>query len=138
MATRKLYNSVLHLDYETRSRIDLFDCGAFIYAADRSTQIICLGWAFDDEDPQIWIPDMKFPKRVLEHINGGYYRSLYAHNAQFERLITRHVLPQHIEFTQPPLEAWNCTAAQARERNLPAALADLGTCLLSMRESKPV
>ena len=126
---------ILHLDYETRSRIDLFDCGAFIYAADHSTEIICLGWAFDDDDPQIWIPDMEFPERVLEFISSGARRSLHAHNAQFERRITRHVLPLYIKFTQPPLEAWNCTAAQARARNLPPALQDLGACLTSMRET---
>ena len=126
---------ILHLDYETRSRIDLFDCGAFIYAADHSTEIICLGWAYDDDDPQIWIPDMEFPERVLEFISSGARRSLHAHNAQFERLITRHVLPRYKKFTQPPLEAWNCTAAQARARNLPPALQDLGACLTSMRET---
>lgn len=125
----------LHLDYETRSRIDLFDRGLYIYAADKSTEIICLAWAFSQEDPEIWIPGTPFPQRVLDHINLGHPRSLHAHNASFERLITKHVLPKHIEFTQPPIEAWYCTAAQARARALPGGLEDLGACLESMAVS---
>lgn len=129
--------NILHLDYETRSRVDLFDQGAYVYCSSTTTDIICLGWAFNADEPEIWIPGEPFPKGVLEHLNAGLPRSLYAHNAQFERLITKHVLPKYIEFTQPPIEAWYCTAAQARARALPGSLGDLGACLVSIADKSP-
>lgn len=117
-------STVLHLDYETRSRCDLLKCGAYKYAMDPSTEILMLAWAFDDEDPAIWLPGQPFPQRVAEHFARGARASIHAHNSQFERLATKHVLGMEV-----PLEAWYCTAAQARARALPGALADLARCL---------
>ena len=121
--------SILHIDYETRSYADLFRGGAFRYAADETTGIICLGWAFDDEDVEVWLSGQEFPQRVVDHINADLPRSLHAHNAQFERVITKYVLPKYIVIKQPSMAAWYCTAAQARARALPGALDDLGRCL---------
>lgn len=116
--------TTLHLDYETRSRVDLLACGAYVYAADPSTKILMMGWAFDDEEPAIWLPGQPFPERVAAAMCEGDVRSLHAHNANFERLITRHVLK-----LKPPIDAWYCTATQARARALPGNLDDLARCL---------
>jgi len=121
--------SVLHLDYESRSEVDLLKQGAYIYAADQSTDIICLGWAFDDDTPDIWKPGEPFPECIRDHLNANKPRSIHAHNAQFEHLITRHVLPRYVDFRQPDIDAYYCSAAQARARALPGALDDLGGCL---------
>jgi DNA polymerase len=123
-------STVLHLDYETRSRCDLLACGAYKYAADPSTEILCMAWAFDDEEPAIWLPGQPFPQRVAEHFAAGARASIHAHNANFERLITRHVLVDYDGAPAvPPLEAWYCTATQARARALPGNLDDLARCL---------
>jgi DNA polymerase bacteriophage-type len=89
--------TTLHLDYETRSRIDLIRHGAYRYATDPSTEIICLGWAFDDNEPQLWIPGKPFPEEVIEHFSKGDRASIHAHNAQFEILITTYVLPRMLK-----------------------------------------
>jgi DNA polymerase bacteriophage-type len=120
---------ILHIDFETRSIVDLSNEGAYKYAAHSSTQIICMGWAFEDNSPEIWTPDQKFPKAVCEHINANEPRTIHAHNAQFERLITGGVLSQLVNFQIPDIDSWYCTAAQARARALPASLDDLGACL---------
>lgn len=120
---------ILHIDYETRSREPLFQGGAYRYARHPSTDIICLGWAFDDDEPQIWTPADPLPEEVRKHLNRGAHRSIHAHNAAFERLITRHVLSRYAALAWTPVEAWYCTAAQARARSLPAGLDDLGRCL---------
>jgi DNA polymerase bacteriophage-type len=57
--------TILWLDYETRSRCDLRTRGSYNYAQDPSTEIICMAYAFDDEDVQLWTPDQPFPKRML-------------------------------------------------------------------------
>lgn len=121
---------VLHLDYETRSLVDLWNEGAYRYTTG-DTEIICLGWAFDDDEPKLWVPGKPFPNEILEHWIQAEPRSTHAHNAQFERLITKYVLwpAEEIKFDFPDLDHWYCTAAQARARALPGALEDLGTCL---------
>lgn len=137
----------LHEDFETRSRIDLPKRGAYIYAQDPSTEVICLGWAFEEEPVTVWRPGQPFPERVREHYlrcreAAGdplhpYARSIHAHNAQFERLINWFVLCPDYDLPEPPLEAFYCTAAQARARALPGKLEDLGKALkLNVRKDR--
>ena len=124
-----LTSRVLHLDYETRSRVNLYRDGAYNYAEDLSTEIICLGYAFNADEPKLWRPGELFPANVLQHMKAGKTATLHAHNAQFERLITEFVLVKYLDRPEIPIEAWYCTAAQARARALPGSLDDLGACL---------
>ena len=116
--------SILWLDFETRSRCDLRSRGSYNYAQDSSTQIICMAYAFDDEDVALWEPDQKFPKRVAQHFfDDGQIR---AHNAGFDRLITEFGLCQDFKVPTPLLTQWYCTAAQARANCAPGSLEDVG------------
>ena len=116
--------SILWLDYESRSRCDLRTKGAYNYAQDSSTEIICMAYAFDDEDVALWTPDQKFPKRVAQHFfDDGQIR---AHNAGFDRLITEFVLCHDFLVPTPLLTQWYCTAAQARANCAPGSLEDVG------------
>jgi hypothetical protein len=40
----------LWLDFETRSACDLKAAGVYNYAQDPSTDVLCMSWAFDDEE----------------------------------------------------------------------------------------
>jgi DNA polymerase len=116
--------TILWLDYESRSRCDLKARGAYNYSRDASTQILCLSYAFDDEDVQTWLPGQPFPQRISDHFkNGGQIR---AHNAGFDRLITEYVLCPDFGVPTPPLASWYCTAAQARANCAPGSLEDVG------------
>jgi len=116
--------TILWLDYETRSRCDLRTRGSYNYAQDPSTQIICMAYAFDDEDVVLWMPDQPFPKRIAQHFfSDGQIR---AHNAGFDRLITEFVLCQDFKVPTPVLSQWYCTAAQARANCAPGSLEDVG------------
>jgi DNA polymerase len=108
--------SILWIDFETRSRCDLPAYGAYNYAQDASTDVLCMSYAFDDEDVQTWVPGQPFPKRVKNH--KGQIR---AHNAAFERLIFWYVLQINFE-----LEQFYCTATQARANCAPGNLEDAG------------
>jgi DNA polymerase len=116
--------SVLFLDYETRSRCDLKARGAYNYARDASTQILCLSYAFDDEEVATWTPDLPFPQRVANHFAAG--GQIRAHNAGFDRLITEYVLCPDFGVPTPPLTSWYCTATQARANCAPGSLEDVG------------
>jgi DNA polymerase len=107
---------MLYIDFETRSRCDLKTAGVYNYAQDASTQVLCMSYAFNDEDVQTWLPGQPFPLRVTQHTG-----QIRAHNAAFERLIFWYVL--QINFT---LEQFYCTATQARANCAPGSLEDVG------------
>lgn len=46
----------LWLDFETRSFVDLPDFGLDRYAKDETTEVLMLAWAFDDDEPKLWLP----------------------------------------------------------------------------------
>ncbi len=112
---------VLYCDFETRSRCDLPSRGVYNYAQDPSTQVLCMSYAFDDEDVQTWTPDQPFPTRVA--IYNGQIR---AHNAAFERLMFWYVICPDFGVPEPALERFYCTAAQARANCAPGSLEDVG------------
>ena len=107
---------MLWLDFETRSTCDLRAKGVYNYAQDASTDVLCMSYAFDDEEVVTWVPSQPFPERVR-----NYTGQIRAHNAAFERLIFWYVL--QINFK---LEQFYCTATQARANCAPGSLEDVG------------
>jgi len=107
---------ILYLDFETRSHCDLKKHGVYNYAQDSTTDVLCMSYAFNDEDVQTWLPTQPFPERVRNHKG-----LIYAHNSAFERLIFWYVL--QINFK---LEQFYCTATQARANCAPGSLEDVG------------
>jgi DNA polymerase len=107
---------ILWIDFETRSHCDLKKHGVYNYAQDGTTDVLCMSYAFDDEDVRTWTPDQPFPEDV-RHYTG----EIRAHNATFERLIFWYVLNVQFE-----LEQFYCTAAQARANCAPGSLEDVG------------
>ena len=112
---------MLWVDFETRSHCDLISRGGYNYAQDRSTEVLCMSYAFDDGDVSTWIPSQPFPNAVR-----NFTGQIRAHNAAFERLIFWYVL--QIDFK---IEQFYCTATQARANCLPGSLEDIGRALSS-------
>lgn len=112
---------ILWVDFETRSRCDLTTAGVYNYAQDASTDVLCMSYAFDDDDVVTWTPDQPFPAAVREHTG-----QIRAHNAAFERLIFWYVLQVNFDLTQ-----FYCTASQARANCLPGSLEDVGRAISS-------
>jgi DNA polymerase len=106
---------ILWIDFETRSKCDLKKHGVYNYAQDGTTEVLCMSYAFDDEDVVTWTSG-PIPERILNHTG-----EIRAHNAAFERLIFWYVL--QIDFK---LEQFYCTAAQARANCAPGSLEDVG------------
>ena len=113
--------SILWLDFETRSRCDLSAKGVYNYAQDASTDVLCMSYAFDDDEVVTWTPDQPFPDAVRHHKG-----AIFAHNAAFERLIFWYVLQINFDLTQ-----FYCTATQARANCLPGSLEDVGRAISS-------
>jgi len=110
---------MLFIDFETKSTCDLKKHGVYNYAQDRSTEVLCMSYAFNDEPVQTWTPDKPFPDAVR-----NYKGEIRAHSATFERLIFWYVLGINFK-----LEQFYCTAAQARANCLPGSLEDIGRAM---------
>jgi DNA polymerase len=107
------------LDFETRSECDLPARGPYNYARHPSTQVLCMAYAINDGEVELWTPDQPFPREILTH-------QIRAHNAAFERLILWYVLCPDLDLPEPALEQFYCTAAQARSNCAPGSLEDVG------------
>lgn len=138
---------MLHLDFETRSVVDLKKTGLYRYAADPSTDIWCACWLHEVEGPGEWRPGQPVPDVIRDVIrNGGL---VYSHNFAFEHAIWTYILTPRYGWPALPLELGRCTAAMAAAMSLPrdlsrAAIAvglgeqkDMGGRKLMLQMSKP-
>jgi len=129
---------IVHIDFETRSPVDLKKYGFDRYCANEDTVPTCLAFSFNDEAgvPIIKSNPYKGSRRLVEHPDtaslldhvaaGGL---VYAHNAQFEFGIwNRRCVPL---YGWPPLkiEQMRCTMAMALAMSLPGALGDAAAAL---------
>ena len=120
------YARTLRFDYETRSELDIKAVGAHKYAAHPSTEILMVAWKFEDSD-EIGFWDETMPDEDLDELR-DYLRDdsilKKAFNAQFERLITKHVLG-----IDTPYYVWRCTMVAAFHRGFAGNLAMIGKAL---------
>lgn len=119
-------SDILWLDYESKSEANLHVVGSYNYARHPSTHVLCMAYAFNDEDPLLWWPSSgdPFPLRVAAHFAAG--GQIRAHNESFDRLLTWYVVCPDFDVPEPTLEQWYCTAAQARANCAPGSLEDVG------------
>lgn len=123
----------VHIDIETYSDISLPDVGAYRYAEDPSTELLLVSWAIEDGPVQTWDLVTAGDSGDLEDLMADPSVEWWAHNAAFERVLLRRLLPGHC----PPIERWRCTMAWAHSLGLPAALDDLAAAVDSpMRKTE--
>jgi DNA polymerase bacteriophage-type len=109
---------VLHRDFETRSRAILRKVGAYKYAADPTTEIVCAAFAVDDQPVQLWLPTDPVPPEFLEAAHDPHW-ILVAHNDSFETAIEQSVLVPRHGWPTIPIERHRCTMAACLALGLP-------------------
>lgn len=113
----------LHIDLESFSRADIKAVGAFRYAQDPSTEILMMGYAIDDYDPQIWFPQTEnMPWDLLAVLNNGEC-TVHAFNAQFERAMLQAKMPSVHSLIHPM--RWRCTMIEAYALSFSGGLDDV-------------
>jgi len=119
----------LHLDFETRSLVELKSQGLWNYSHDASTDVWCLAWAFGDDEPSIWTPDPTDddPRRVCDWVADG--GRVVAHNAPFELAIWNNIMTPRYGWPELKPEQTYCTMAMAYAMGLPGALEDVALAL---------
>jgi DNA polymerase len=110
-------------DFETASTCDLLEAGAWKYAEDINTEILCLCWDVAGS-PGHWTP---------ADTSGRYYTWLQdlardpevlfiAHDAGFEKAIWRRIMVPVFGFPDLPDERWHDTMAVCAYKALPLSL----------------
>jgi len=107
----------LHLDYETKSKLELKKAGADVYSRHESTKVLSLAWKMDDEFIKVWEPHLgPMPPELREALTDKNVRKI-AFNAAFEIAITRNTLKIPTEPRQ-----WRCVAVMALSLGLSGKL----------------
>lgn len=120
----------LHLDFETRSRLDLREVGLDRYAKDPSTEVLMLAYASNDQDPQVWFPhEREIPEELLFLLKRAEVQKL-AFNSEFERTIFHEILKLTI-----PIREWTDPAVWARYASIAGDLGFSGK-IIGIAEDK--
>lgn len=123
-------NSHLHLDFETFSEADLKKVGAYRYAFDPSTEILCAAMAMGDEEPKVWRAGVN-DDYLCQHFDALCNPDvlIYAHNAMFEIAVSLALMEKTFGIPCPALSRFRCTMSFARRAALPAKLEKLAEVL---------
>lgn len=114
---------VVHLDFETRSLIDIKKAGADVYARHESTDILCMGFSFDDGPVHLWTNENEPHDdvyKLLEFIKLG--GEVIAHNAAFELAIWNYCGRRRYGWPRLNPKQTKCTMAMAYAMGLPGSL----------------
>ena len=117
--------SLLAIDIETYSDVDLTKCGVYAYCDSPQFEILLFAYAFDEEETEII--DLAcgdhLPQRVLDALEDTSVIKT-AFNAAFERTC----ISKHLGKKLPPV-SWQCTAVQSAMLALPLSLDGVGEVL---------
>jgi DNA polymerase len=113
---------MIHIDFETRSKIDLKKCGAHKYAEDPSTEILCLAYKVNDEPTKIFKRETFLKKDLKKEFEQFRNEWMVAHNVGFEFVIWNGILAKRHHVFPIPIENFCCTAAMAAILGLPRSL----------------
>jgi DNA polymerase bacteriophage-type len=122
------------IDFETASCADLTKVGAWRYAEDTSTFVLCLGYKIVvDNEPRetVVLTEREIRDRHTELLDLVYDPNVIfvAHNAGFEQAIWQHVMVAQYGWPPLPVERWHDTMAVAARFTLPLNLDKLSATL---------
>ena len=115
----------VHIDFETRSEVDIWKAGAWIYSAHPSTKVQCIAFARENEEVLLIPKDevaMSNRMTMLEVLVHDPTVIFVAHNAFFERSIWLNIMTKKLGWEPIPLRRWRCTQAKALAYGLPKGL----------------
>lgn len=123
---------MIHIDFESRSEEDIWAAGAWIYAKDPSTEVLCLCFALGDEEPtlismdELTLAPQLYPE-LFDRIQAGV--PISAFNAFFEACMWQHIMVPKFKWPAIQPRQWRCSAAKAAAATMPRSLKDCGAAL---------
>lgn len=120
--------TVLHIDFETRSTLDLKKVGTDVYSKHPTTDVWCMAWSIDNGPVNIWKrgDPYPFPHPLVRIIDHG---EVVAHNAPFEWAIWNNIMVPRYGWPELRIEQMRCTMAQSYAMALPGSLEQAGAAV---------
>lgn len=112
----------IHIDFETRSAVDLKRSTTHAYSLDPSTDVWCMAYAIGDGEVKLWVNGEPFPQDILDVAKSGQEYYFIAHNAHFELTIWNNLCCPRYGWPKLPLHRTYCTMAMAYAMALPGSL----------------
>lgn len=109
-----------HIDWETRSALDLKKFGVDIYSNHPTTRPWCLGWRIKSGPISVWRLGQPAPQELLGWVAAG--GRVVAHNMRFDRTIWNNIAVPLFGWPRLEIEQTDCTMARALAMGLPGAL----------------
>ncbi len=109
-------------DFETLSPTELSVAGAWRYAEDPATEVLCLAWTLDGQLMSPWVPNDMVVGAALRALAEDPETIWVAHNAAFEKAIWRNIMVPRYGFPPIPNSRWRDTMASAAMLGLPLGL----------------
>ena len=101
--------TILGLDYETYSDLDIRKVGGARYVRDPSTEILMLSWSIDRGEVSLWQPHLgRMPAELRDAMTDPHVEK-WAFNAGFEEGISTHALPRYEPGVVVPRGTWRCS-----------------------------
>ena len=118
----------VHIDFETQSFASLKNVGAWKYSEDPTTRILCLSYAIDDKEPDLWTPAQRSaPLDLMQAIHDG--AEIHAWNVGFEYAIWHNICLPVFNWARVPFNNWRDTQAKAAAMSYPLALGKAAAAL---------
>ncbi|WOK01442.1 DNA polymerase [Pseudomonas phage UF_RH7] len=113
--------TVINLDYESKSPVNLKTEGLDRYSAHRDTEVMMASWSINEGTVQHWdYNNGRMPGELREALEDPDVEK-WAFNAQFERIMTQRVLK-----IKTPYESWRCTMVLAYMQGFSGTLEQVG------------
>lgn len=114
------------VDFETYSEHPI-KSGSFRYSQDKSTDVLCMAYSFDQEHIKLWYPGQSIPRDLINHIkNGNIVRS---YNVTFEYCIFNYVCTRLFGWPKLDIKQTRCTLTDGLALALPGNLDMIGDAL---------
>jgi DNA polymerase len=123
--------SLIGIDFETRSEVDLKKHGSIKYLAGNDADIICMGYKIDDQPTQIWKPGDDLPAFIEPKPH-----KLYAFNAQFDMAVWN-ILGKKYNFPDTMPSQWIDVMAICGRFTYPQSLEKAGAVLGLKQQKNP-
>jgi len=121
---------ILHIDFETRSALDLPTVGLWNYVRHPTTDVWCMAWAIGEAEPEVWKPANNLTASqitIQNHLAFG--GTVVAHNAPFELAVWNEIMVKRYGWPVLKPEQMVCTMAQAYAMSLPGSLENCALAL---------
>lgn len=121
----------IHIDFETRSEVNIWEVGAWAYSCHHSTHILCLRYCIDD-GPIFLLKASDITSEFKWQLQSRLLCSVAtfcAFNAFFEQCIWKNILVKRYGWPEIPIKQWRCVMAKSLARALPRSLEDVAQAL---------